>query len=377
MSRCTSIKNQFFFDPDGQNTYCCESVPPNTPERKQFSLQDWDAKREYELDLYERSKQGWLEECLLCKYNEDREGESMRTRANADHDEYDNDFIQTAIIKTSNHCNMACRMCEPSLSTFWQKVVRDHPSNEFNMGKYQLDEPTDNDMEILKDKVFTRHLHNIVFSGGESLLSKKNYQIIEHLLETGHCKNISLHITTNGSVKIKDAWLDASKYFKRFAMEFSIDGGGNVYEYIRPGAKWDTLVDVINYTKHVAPETKWYFNYVAQALNAHCMDEDERMIMGLFDNVELDDEEWKNHVSVCYQMPEDSYLVVHPKLREKYGIDHWTEDFDFSEDTYAKFMRKMAWLDKAHGTSLEKLNADFFDTSIYSKELINEYYSNR
>ena len=197
------------------------------------------------------------------------------------------------------------------------------------------------------------------------------------MLETGHCKNIALHITTNGSVKIIDAWLVASKHFKQFTMEFSIDGGGHVYEYIRPGSSWDTLVDVINYTKNVAPDTEWLFNYVAQALNAHHMDEDERMVMGLFDGVELIDPEWADHLSICYQMPEDSYVVVHPKLREKYGIGYWTEDFDFCEETFAKFMRKMAWLDKAHGTSLEKLNPDFFDTNIYSKEKINEYYRNR
>ena len=45
----------------------------------------------YELDLYERSKKGWLEECLLCKYNEDKFGDSLRTRANRD-DEFDNNL---------------------------------------------------------------------------------------------------------------------------------------------------------------------------------------------------------------------------------------------------------------------------------------------
>ena len=373
LSRCTSIRNQFFFDPDGQNTYCCESVPPGTPERKQFKLTDWDAKRAYELDLYEQSKQGWLTECLLCKYNEDKFGESMRTRANDDHDEYNNDHIQSAIIKTSNHCNMACRMCEPSLSTLWQKVVRDNPNKEFMDDTYQLDEPTDDELEILKEKVFTGHLRNLVFSGGESLLSKKNYLIIEHLLETGHCKNISLHITTNGSVKIKDAWLDASKHFHQFSMEFSIDGGGDVYEYIRPGSSWDTLVDVIDYTKRVAPNTKWLFNYVAQALNAHHMDNDERMIMQLFDGVEINDPDWIDHLSICHNAPEDSYVVVHPELRAKYDINYYADDFEYCEETYAKFMRKMAWLDKAHGTSLKKLNPDFFDTSLYPQSAINVY----
>ena len=33
-----------FFGSDGQNTYCCESSQYNF-ERKQFKLQDWDAKR--------------------------------------------------------------------------------------------------------------------------------------------------------------------------------------------------------------------------------------------------------------------------------------------------------------------------------------------
>ena len=374
LSRCTSIRNQFFFDPDGQNTYCCESVPPGTPERKQFKLTQWTEKRAYELDLYERSKKGWLTECLLCKYNEDKFGNSMRTSANRDHDEYDNDYIQSAIIKTSNHCNMGCRMCEPSLSTFWQKVVRSSPSEEFHSDAYQLDEPTDNEMEILKDKVFTTHLRNIVFSGGESLLSKKNYEIIEHLLETGHCKNIALHITTNGSVKIKDAWLDASKHFKQFTMEFSIDGGGHVYEYIRPGASWDRLTEVVNYTKSVAPDTEWLFNYVAQALNAHCMDNDERMIMGLFDGVKLNDPQWVDHLSVCHNEPEDSYVVVHPTLRQKYGINYYADEFEYCEETYAKFMRKMAWLDKAHNTSLKELNPDFFDTSIYPQSAMDAYH---
>ena len=143
-------------------------------------------------------------------------------------------------------------------------------------------------------------------------------------------------------------------------MEFSIDGGGHVYEYIRPGAKWDTLVDAFNYTKRVATDTEWLFNYVAQALNAHCMEQDERMIMGLFDDVELNDRRvGRFSLSVCFNAPEDSYALNHQELREKYGIGYYADEFEYNEETYAKFLRKMAWLDKAHGTSLEKLNQTF------------------
>ena len=36
-------------------------------------------------------------------------------------------------------------------------------------------------------------------------------------------------------------------------------------------------------------------------------------------------------------------------------------------------MRKMAWLDKAHGTSLKELNPDFFDDTLYHRSTMDAY----
>lgn len=366
MSRCSNIINQVFIEPNGDTTYCCETVPPGTPERKLFHLDNWKAKREYDLRQYNQSKKGWLTECLLCKYSEDRTGFSMRIGANNTHK--DNNHIQSAIVKTSNHCNLACRMCSPTLSTHWQRVIRENPSTEFFTSPRHLQEPNTDQMQQLKDTVFTEHLESLVFSGGESLLSKKNYEIIEHLLSRGYAKNIDLHITTNGTVKIKDAWLDASKNFKQFKMEFSIDGGGSVFDYIRPGANWNKLVEVIEYTKQAAPKTDWMFNYVAQALNAHSHYRDQQQIMDLFTDVRV-----KDQISICYTSPEDTYSVIHPVLREQYGIEDLTKGFDFDYKLYEKFLRKHAWLDKAHGTRLREHNPDLLDSDIYPKVAIEKY----
>ena len=95
--------------------------------------------------------------------------------------------------------------------------------------------------------------------------------------------------------------------------------------------------------------------------------------MELFDGVELDEPNWLDSFSICHNAPEDSYVVVHPELRKKYDINYYADDFEYCEETYAKFMRKMAWLDKAHGTSLKKLNKDFFDTSLYQQSDIDVY----
>lgn len=371
MSKCGLIKNQFFLDPDGTTTYCCESVPDGVNERKTFKLTDWDVKREYELNLYEESKQGWLDECLLCKYSEDTFGSSMRTRS-ANTEEHD--YISKAIIKTSNHCNLGCRMCGPELSTYWQHLVRHNPNEEF-ASEYVLEETSDSEFEILKQHVFTPHLTSLIFSGGESLLSKKNYQIIEYLIGSGLAKNINLHITTNGTVKIKDAWLEAAKEFKELVLEFSIDGSSYVYDYIRPGGKWTTLIDVVDYTQNLPYKVFTKFNYVAQTLNAHSIHNDIKSIENIFNEIDADNIE--DCISVCYVAPEDSYASLHPILRNKYNVDKYSGNIEYNPDAFAKFMRKHKWLDKVHNTSLKQHNPDFFDTDIYPEELINEYYSNR
>jgi hypothetical protein len=376
MPKCFHIKNQIFVEPNGLTTYCCESVPHDTPQRKLFDLNSWDEKRTYELDLFNKSKsKEWLTECLLCKYSEDKFGYSMRTGGlnfypNSNH-------IIKAIIKTSNLCNLACRMCSPDLSTTWQYNIKDNSSKEFysNVNKYKLVEISKKQLELLKKRVLTEHLRFLIFSGGEVLLSEHNYKIMQYLLEMGYY-NMEVHITTNGTTKIKDAWLESANKFKQFNLEVSIDGAGSVYNYIRAGGDWNTLIDVITYTKQVAPNINWIFNYVAQALNAHSIKNDEEQIMELFHDVELDGGGFKDHVSVCHTDPEDSYAVIHPEFRKKYGIEHWADTFEYDPTIFATFMRKQSWLDNMHGTSLEELNPDFFNEDIYPKQAIDEYRRN-
>ena len=380
MPKCLHFKNQIFIEPNGLTTYCCEGVPHNTPPRKLFDLNNWNEKRTYELDLFNKSKTGWLTECLLCKYNEDKFGYSMRTGTKHCMSLYpqdDSNHIIKAIIKTSNLCNLACRMCSPDLSTTWQHNIKENSNNEFykDVDKYKLIEISKKQLELLKKHVLTEHLRFLVFSGGEVLLSEHNYKIMQYLLEMGY-HNMEVHITTNGTTKIKDAWLESANKFKQFNLEVSIDGAGSVYNYIRAGGDWNTLIDVITYTKQVAPNINWIFNYVAQALNAHSIKNDEEQIMELFHDVRLDAGGFTDHVSICYSEPEDSYAVIHPTFRKKYGIEHWADTFEYDPTIFATFMRKQSWLDNMHGTSLEELNPDFFNEDIYPKQAIDEYRRN-
>ena len=99
--------------------------------------------------------------------------------------------------------------------------------------------------------------------------------------------------------------------------------------------------------------------------------------MELFYDVVLSGGEFKDHVSVCHSEPEDSYAVIHPELRKKYGIENWANTFEYDPTLYAKFMRKQSWLDSIHGTSLKEHNSDFFNEDIYPKQAIDEYKTKR
>jgi sulfatase maturation enzyme AslB (radical SAM superfamily) len=261
-------------------------------------------------------------------------------------------------------------MCTPDLSTTWQYNIKDNRSKEFysNVNRYKLVEISKKQLELLKKRVLTEHLRFLIFSGGEVLLSEHNYKIMQYLLEMSFY-NMEVHITTNGTTKIKDAWLESANKFKQFNLEVSIDGAGSVYNYIRAGGDWNTLIDVIKYTKQVAPKINWMFNYVAQALNAHSIKNDKEQIMELFPDIG----EFNEYVSVCHTDPEDSYAVIHPEFRKKYGIEHWADTFEYDPTIFAKFMRKQSWLDNMHGTNLEELNPDFFNENVYPKQAIDEY----
>lgn len=177
-------------------------------------------------------------------------------------------------LRLGNKCNCACRMCSPqsSLKTFqhWNAVV----SPELQISKEE--EIKLRSIAWFDSKVFVESLQDkydeleqIHFAGGESLISTTMPRILESMVNCGRASHISLSYNTNFSDFPESLWALWAK-FKRVKFLISIDGVGELNEYIRLGCSWEKLEKNLLKLHEFCenhPQTEVIFFTVAQAYN--------------------------------------------------------------------------------------------------------------
>lgn len=166
--------------------------------------------------------------------------------------------IPTMELKLNNLCNLKCRMCHPMDSTSWNDweqveefYERDnnimfHIVNEHNLkNKPFLDKFQDSPEWWASLEKNLPHFRRVEFAGGEPLMDPQHYRILDMLQP--YANQIEIKYATNLSMLGKGertVWNYWPK-FKSVAVNVSIDGIGNTYEYIRGNANWNTLVNNI------------------------------------------------------------------------------------------------------------------------------------
>jgi len=92
-------------------------------------------------------------------------------------------------------------------------------------------------------------LTNLQLTGGEPMLVKRFYDLLDHLVENEYSKNITLQITTNCSV-LNPLIINRLKQFKKVYIVASIDAVMEVAEYQRYGTQWTEVENnCIEYAK--------------------------------------------------------------------------------------------------------------------------------
>jgi len=138
-----------------------------------------------------------------------------------------------------NSCNLACRICNSSLSSTWisetKKLQKHFPYIKLYKHQrfYQDKKFIDQIKEISSDVI------HVDFPGGEPFLSgiSEHLDFLDFLLAQSPDK-ISLHYNTNTTIfPTKEFWERWSK-FKKVDIQLSIDGTGAHFEYNRWPAKW-------------------------------------------------------------------------------------------------------------------------------------------
>ena len=252
-------------------------------------------------------------ECEPCFNLEDQGVESLRLRhihgkipearinlyPNA-LDSLDEDYampfeIPTMELKLNNLCNLKCRMCHPMDSTSWNdwSEIKEFYKDENNI-MYDIVEQFDLERKPFLDKFqdnpkwwssfekLLPYFRRVEFAGGEPLMDPQHYKILDMLAPYGD--KIEIKYATNlsmlgkGNRNIWDYW----PKFKSIAVNVSIDGIDNVYNYIRGNGDWDTLVQNIKEVQKIPNISRIVGAVTVQASNVLILD---KMIEYFLDDI--------------------------------------------------------------------------------------------
>lgn len=196
----------------------------------------------------------------------------------------------TMEIKLNNLCNLKCRMCNPLDSTNWTDWNEILPfykkENNFLVhtidnlvdrpGKY-IGAFDDSDNWWSSFEKLLPHFRRVEFAGGEPLMDPQHYKILDMLKPYG--KNIEIKYATNGTtlginqrMNIHNFW----PYFKSVAVNVSLDGIHDVYNYIRSNAEFTQVENNIKEIQKISNVSRVVGAFTAQAINilqaAECID---------------------------------------------------------------------------------------------------------
>ena len=331
--------------PDGRAYPCClaDYWHPVGDLRKNTMAEIWNQ------DAYKTMRKNMLEEksckeCTKC-YEQERHGAfSMRNDSNRNYghliketndthaDGKHPDFrIRYWDVRFSNLCNFSCRSCGPIFSSNWYNDhVKLYNRKPDVLGREMLrvEYTTGNEDDMIAQMMpHIPHLEQVYFAGGEPLIMKEHYFLLEKLIEAGKT-DIRLQYNTNFSeLRFKDKHVfDYWRHFKNVSVGASLDGMGAQAELVRQGTDWKQTVENRERMIQEVPHVDFYVSSTVSAMNVlHVLDfHKEWTRLGL-----VEAKDW--NINIC-QSP------------EWYRIDVFPEEFK-QRVIYPAYKEHIAWID--------------------------------
>ncbi len=175
---------------------------------------------------------------------------------------WDEDVYPTYLeISFDTLCNFKCAYCSPEFSTTWKKEIQDH-------GPYKLPGITLHSLDYLKEigrypiplgehnpyidafwewwPEAAKHLHVFRVTGGEPLMSKQVYKLLDYIIENPQ-PQLEFNINSNLDVppELFEKFIEKmkiiqdNKLVKMFKIYTSNEAHGKQAEYIRFGLNYD------------------------------------------------------------------------------------------------------------------------------------------
>ena len=132
-----------------------------------------------------------------------------------------------------NICNIKCRSCgSPNSHTWYEDEIKIY-GESFSKKKY-IKNTLYKDLEL-------DSLIEIEVLGGEPMYSPGTRDFFKLLKDKDILKNLSIQLSTNGTIEPTDSVLDSLLSCKELSLNISIDGFGHYNDYIRSGSNWDII----------------------------------------------------------------------------------------------------------------------------------------
>ena len=180
-------------------------------------------------------------------------------------DPMDDIYPRYVEVSFSNVCNFKCSYCGPAFSSKWTEEIKSKGPYKLYQTHYngikesEVSYPNREDNPYIEAfwKWFpeaVKHMYTFRITGGEPLLSKHTFKVIDYLLEN---PQPDLHFAINSNAcppgdlwetfvkKIKQ--LEDTKSIKYFSLYASAESFGKHAEYSRDGMDWDLFSKNLRY----------------------------------------------------------------------------------------------------------------------------------
>ncbi len=205
----------------------------------------------------------WPKGCLGCKKIESYSGTSVRCGFTETAKKYlpdgKLDLIEVEINST-NQCNLACIHCSSRFSSSWIRFEAMLEKEKFGIRSENTEPHYQENEQLLLDNIRQidfRAVRLIRFKGGEPFLNKEVKPLLFYLKDKGYLKHLQVEFFTNGTVIDKD-YLEILKECRQLFITISVDGTGDLQEYIRYGKSAISRIELFIKTFSILPNV--YFS---------------------------------------------------------------------------------------------------------------------
>lgn len=350
MPKCNALTNHLCLDTDIRFRPCCAfQKTQETIDNGNLPWNEYKASTFYQ-DVRQQMETGWHPNCESCRLDEELGRTSTRMDMNSQLSGVP-DRLELLDISFGSECNLTCKMCGPPTSTRWERVVEKNPSLK-KYWYYQTNTYANRTAHDVISAIDFAAVKNIKLIGGEPFIGKHLASMIEVIKQKGDIGNILLSTSTNCTAFPKEIIHDIVK-FKFIVISLSIDGLGDLCNYIRTGQPWSKVSPVVDKWIELSaqnPNIYLTVSFTLQALNIH----QYKMVKAWAEanNIEFYCELLKTPTEMSiYSLP-DSYIKT---LKDAGLVDDYLEGLLSTTLRYdpAKLLELVQIQDTAMGTDLK------------------------